>query len=535
MELSRAVLYARTIRHLRPAQVVHRLRLRGQRVVVGRFPDTVERLLTRRVTAEAGWPAGFAPIDAALTWPQLSEVEAGELTLLGHTRAVGMPPQWEQPDAEQLWRYHLHYWDWAWGVARNLDRLRARAVFRRLLMSWQDQTSFGRWDAWSPYVVALRAWSWCGQYDALVRGSDLEEQFVAMLGLHARYLQAHLELDVGGNHLIKDLKALIGLGVFLGDEPMCRRALRRLRTQVARQVLPDGGHFERAPAYHCQVLADLIDLAGLLGTACPAWLSDAVEQMRRWLGLVLLPDGTVPLLNDGYPVAPELLAALEPGQRAPTGLTLLPDSGLAVLRRGELHVLADVGLPCPAELPAHAHADTLGFLLYAGTTRLVTECGTSTYQPGEVRDHERGTAAHSTVQVDGADSTEVWGAFRAARRARPTVGRVADCADASVLSASHDGYARLPGNPIHTRTWTLTDSCLRLRDEVTGDGVHDLVTRFHGTPRAAVRASSGVLVDCVAQSAVGWNEREDSGSLEYAVRARLPWRFEMELTAEESA
>jgi uncharacterized heparinase superfamily protein len=282
------------------------------------------------------------------------------------------------------------------------------------------------------------------------------------------------------------------------------------------------------------VLADLIDIAGLLGRVTPSWLSDAVERMRRWLGLVLLPDGTVPLLNDGFPVALELLAALEPGRPAPTGLSLLPDTGLAVLRQGDLHVLADVGPACPDELPAHAHADTLGFLFYAGTTRLVTECGTSTYQPGALRDYERGTAAHSTVQVDDTDSTEVWGAFRAARRARPTVVRATDSADASLLSASHDGYARLPGRPIHIRTWTLTETWLRVVDEVTGDGEHDLVTRFHDTPCGAVRASSGVLVDRATQLAKGWNERQDSGSLEHSVHARLPWRFEIELSAEEN-
>ena len=44
----------------------------------------------------------------------------------------------------------------------------------------------------------------------------------------------------------------------------CGWSLRRLARQVGEQVLADGGHFERAPAYHCQVLADLIDVAGLL-------------------------------------------------------------------------------------------------------------------------------------------------------------------------------------------------------------------------------------------------------------------------------
>ena len=120
---------------------------------------------------------------------------------------------------------------------------------------------------------------------------------------------------MGGNHLIKGLKALAGLGLFLRDERLLARALERLTAQLAVQALPDGGHYERAPAYRCQVLADLMDVSSLLSAAgrAPApRLTLAIAQMRRWLGAVLDPDGEVPLLNDGYPVPRAVVAALQP-------------------------------------------------------------------------------------------------------------------------------------------------------------------------------------------------------------------------------
>ena len=145
--------------------------------------------------------------------------------------------------------------------------------------------------------------------------------------------------------------------------------------------------------------------------------------MRRWLGAVLTPDGEVPLLNDGYPVDRELLAALRPAPapapETPDGrLLVLPATGLVRAVAGGWHLLADVGPPCPPSLPAHAHADTFGCLVHVDQAPLLIDTGTSTYEPGPVRRHERSTAAHNTVQVDGADSTEVWGVFRAGRRAR---------------------------------------------------------------------------------------------------------------------
>ena len=287
--------------------------------------------------------------------------------------------------------------------------------------SWQAAVRAGRGDAWHPYPAALRAWSFCGLHRDLVAGTGLEDVFLASLSAHAGFLRRNLESDVCGNHLVKNLKALAGLAVFFADDRLFQKALGRLAEQLAIQVLPDGGHYERAPAYHCQVLADLIDVADLVGaTGREPWpeLADAIGRMRSWLASVLTPDGQVPLLNDGYPVAARLVSLLRPGP-APAGpLLLLPDTGLVRAAAGDWFVLADVGQPCPDELPAHAHADTFSCVVHVGGAPLLVDTGTSTYAAGPARSFERSTAAHNTVEVDGTDSTEVWGVFRAGRRAR---------------------------------------------------------------------------------------------------------------------
>src|SRR5437763_8360725 len=260
----------RTAGHLRPAQLARRMRLRCQRAVWHRWPRAA-RWLARgpRPAAAAGWPARFRRVDEQTPgrWPTLAELAAGKIRLLGVAGELAGPGAWRHHDAPLLWRFHLHYWDWAWGLAASEDRVAARAVFARLWRSWQASADVGRGDAWLPYPAALRAWSWFGLHRDLVAGSDMEPAFVAGLAAYAGFLRRHLKLDVGGNHLIKDLKALAGLAVFFRDERLLRLALRRLARQVAVQVLPDGGHCERAPAYHCQVLGDLLDVAGLLGAA----------------------------------------------------------------------------------------------------------------------------------------------------------------------------------------------------------------------------------------------------------------------------
>jgi uncharacterized heparinase superfamily protein len=484
----------RTVVQLRPTQLAHRARLRAQQAGLRRFPEAGRLILPGPEPADAvGWPDAARPMDALTPgcWPSLAEMRTGKITLLGLTRELG----WEQCEAPRLWRFHLHYWDWAWGLATDQDRLAARALFARLWRSWQESAEYGRGDAWHPYPAALRAWSWSGLHRALVAGSDIEPDFVAGLAVHTAFLRRHLEYDVGGNHLIKELKALVGLAVFFADERLLRLGLHKLTRQLTRQVLPDGGHYERAPAYHCQVLADLIDLADLLRAAgrTPAGEIDtAIVRMRSWLGAVLTPDGRVPLLNDGYPVDRELIAALRPEPIPDSPLLVLPETGLVRAAVGDWHLLADVGAPCPPSLPAHAHADTFGCLVHVDEVPLLIDTGTSTYEAGPVRRFERSTAAHSTVQVDGADSTEVWGVFRAGRRAR--VSGLAFHADAARVTceAVHDGFRGLRGRPLHHRRWSLTSDELQVEDLVTGRGRHEIVIRWQLAAGSTVRIADGM-------------------------------------------
>ncbi len=452
----------------------------------------------------AGWPAGFAPLDAGMWrgWPGGAALRGGEISLLGVTRPLAPADEqgmarwaeadWEMAGAPLLWRFHLYYWDWAWALASGERPAQARAMFAALWSSWRAAVLPGTGPAWHPYPAALRAWSFCGIYGALVAGGPCAEPFRADLAAHAGFLRRSLETDVGGNHLVKNLKALAGLGVFGADDALLDFALRRLHRQLAVQVLPDGGHYERAPAYHCQVLGDLTDIAGLLraaGRPEPGGLRDAIDAMRGWLAAVLTPPGDVPLLNDGFPVSPELLGGLR-----------------------------------PAELPG----------------------GSLHYEAGPARDRERSTAAHNTLEVDGHDSTEVWGAFRAGRRARVS-GVSADwCEGVLTVAAAHDGYRHLPGRPRHHRRWSLSPDGLRVDDTVTGGGRHRIVVRWHlaagtrvrlvpggavvtsrtGRLEVAMTGSAGLTVTTgSAQAAAGYGATVDAPVLACILDTELPVRI----------
>jgi uncharacterized heparinase superfamily protein len=474
--LGRTIRLWHTVRHLKPVQFWGRARFRLARPVPDLRPAPARR-------AVAGTWVTPAARRASMTGPTT-------LLLLNEPHDVAQVG-WDEASLAKLWRYNAHYFDdlCAQGAASR------SAWHRALLERWMRANPPAAGTGWEPYPTSLRIVNWVKWAMA---GNDLPAGFADSLAVQARWLAQRLEWHLLGNHLFVNAKALVFAGLFFeGPEADGWLALgaRILRDQVPEQVLSDGGQFERSPMYHALALEDMLDLANVLrafGRADDAWraLVDArIPAMRRWLQAMCHPDGEISFFNDaaiGVAPAPAELDAYarrlgEPALQPPAdGITLLADSGYVRMQLGRAVVIADVGPVGPDYLPGHAHADTLSFELSLDGRRVLVNSGTDRYGLGAERLRQRGTAAHTTVTVDGQDSSEVWGGFRVARRAGVTVPVVSGAPDALRVSCSHDGYRRLPGAPVHRRAWTLTPTGLEVADELTGPG--QAVAHWHWAP-----------------------------------------------------
>ena len=399
---------------------------------------------------------------------------------------------WNHAEWPKLWLYNAHYFDdlVADGAATRVDWHRA------LIARWIAENAPGRGNGWEPYPTSLRIVNWLKWLRA---GNQPVPGMLDSLATQVRWLQRRLEHHLLGNPLWANAKALVFAGAGFGGEEAAewlRHGLQLLQRELREQVLADGGHFERSPMYHAILTEDVLDLAQLAGTTASIppevrqrWRETALR-MLDWAAVMAHPDGDVSFFNDAaMGIAPDL-----PGLRAYAsaiglGLPALPDSGArflsasgyARLATGPAVLLADVGSIGPDYLPGHAHADTLSFELSLHGQRVLVNGGTSTYANDAERLRQRGTATHNTVLVDGYDSSEVWSAFRVARRAR--VHDVSCATDPAVLRlhASHDGYRRLPGRVTHHRAWCLDGSGLEVIDAL--DGRFDTAeARFHFAP-----------------------------------------------------
>ncbi len=89
----------------------------------------------------------------------------------------------------------------------------------------------------------------------------------------------------------------------------------------------------------------------------------------------------------------------------------------------------------------------------------------------------------------GQDSSEVWGGFRVARRARPGGLRWGEEVDGCWVECAHDGYQRLPGRPRHFRRWRLGVDGLNMHDRISGDCRH-AAARYHLHPAVRVELNA---------------------------------------------
>jgi uncharacterized heparinase superfamily protein len=353
-----------------------------------------------------------------------------------------------------------------------------------LVRSWIEANPQGRGVGWEPYPLSRRISNWIKW---LLGGVFAAPEIRQSLASQAEWLARHVEFHLLGNHLFENAKALVFAGCFFQRGAWLRTGLELLRQETPEQILPDGGHFERSPMYHSLILEDLLDLVNL-GRVYPGLLPDwsgEAARMSGWLKQMLHPDGQIAFFNDSaFGVAPEPMLLFDYAARL--GIepvrVLLAESGYIRLQNETTVVLFDAASIGPDYQPAHAHADTLSFELSHRGQRFLVNSGVSTYDAGPERQWQRGTSAHNTLRVDGCDQSEVWSAFRVARRARPCDVRTDH---RSWAEAAHDGYRRLENPVTHHRRIELHHDRLAITDTLDGHGMHEIEMFFHIHPDAS--------------------------------------------------
>lgn len=404
-----------------------------------------------------------------------SQIMDGKLVLLN---SIGKINTWNPKHKSHLWKYHLHYFDYA------SDKLNQREseLVSLTVDNWVDSNKSTKEFCWDPYPLSLRIVNWIKFH---INESKLSDKAIKSLSDQAQYLYKNLEFHLYGNHLFRNAKALCFVGAFFDTKESKKwflKGIKIFKNELKEQLLEDGGNFELSPMYHCNMTEDLLDLINLF-KAYPDLideelnkdLNESVKKMIFWLEEMCHPDGEVSFFNDSAlknaltlnqlkDYAKLLSVNLMASEKIIDKILHFEHSGYATFQSHEFKLICDIGKIGPNYIPGHGHADILSFELSVLGKRIFVNSGTSLYEESHKRLNQRKTNAHNTVEIDDKSSSDVWKSFRVGKRAWPINVHVGK----TNISATHNGYSRLGNNLNHKRNWEIDQNKIEITDLISG-------------------------------------------------------------------
>ncbi len=473
-----------------------------------------------------------------------SEIYAGRFAFAGKVVVCDGRSIFEMEPPSDEWAAVLLGFGWLRHL-RAADSGITRANARALVDEWIALQGSCHPVAWRPDVLSRRIMSWLSQAPLLLQEADgrFYRRFLRSLVRQVRYLR-RVARHASGVARVHAVIALTYAALCIaGQSRQIKSATERLRHELDREILPDGGHVGRDPGAVIELLLELLPLTQAYASrnvAPPPPLLNAIDRMMPMLRFFRHSDGTFAHFNGmGTTPADQLLTLLAYDDTHGAPLSNAPYSAYQRAEAGGAVLIMDTGAAPPLDMSLEAHAGCLSFEFSSPKQNLlIVNCGMPPMARDEWRRFARSTAAHSTATLNNVSSARFIEsrAFRRLLGGAPMHGgplhvRVdrEDGPDAVVLRASHDGYARRFGI-VHERTIVLAGDGGRLEGEdmfLAADGsaqirsIHDAYAiRFHLHPSVkATKVNDGHGVMLVTPSKEVWifTAHQDHAELEDSV------------------
>jgi uncharacterized heparinase superfamily protein len=458
----------------------------GERLIRLAYRVGIPGSLLTSPMGKSARPRLLATVEA----PLRGDCAAGTALRAGHFQVFGARTAFAQVDFAGAARLTpplermVHSFDWLTDLNACGPREQVSPTAERLLGLWLEANPKipsrpGKGPGWSVSNAGARLLNWLVHAPLILSGHDkaFRTRVLAEIGGTARWLDRHVR---SAETVLGEVAAWCGIvaaGLLMPDgRPRRLYGEAGLIRALGDLVGDDGGVLSRSPLDQAEAIALLIRLR-----ACyTATRRDPPEVLETMLALLVPPllslthgDGSLGNWQGGWAMSAESIARLIEA----SGVRTRP---LRDVRQwGYQRVVARKSVlqfdAAPPPMPRHARhgcASTLAFELSHGGHRLIVNCGGSAAAGGLVpvrlEQGLRATAAHSTLNLDDANSTAVLihGKIGQGVSEVDVDRRTLDTENgaATRLEASHDGYAQRFGL-VHRRILILRDDGTELRGE----------------------------------------------------------------------
>jgi uncharacterized heparinase superfamily protein len=470
----------------------------------------------------------FHPYDALPR--RLEDADAllhGRFRFNGETVEIREGSVFDKPAPSAAWAEALHGFAWLPPLSAAGGEA-AKTLATNLISQWMKRNARYHEPASSAAVLARRLINILAHGRLVLTNSDMlwRSKVFVSLREQSRLLARIAGEAPDGLPRFEAAAAVVLCGACLSDTKRVEAGVARLEAEIARQILPDGGHVTRSPedlmhAYRLTTMA--MDALTAIGHPVSGELHSARDRMAPMLRFFRHGDGALALFNGGQECDARMIAGLlarDEVRGQPFGHAR--HSGYQRLAAGRCVAVMDCGTAPHGGFAVEAHAGCLAFEMSSGTHRVVVNCGAAVDARRSSWDGAlRATAAHSTVTLadtsTGAILSGEWMRKLLGPRLIGGAGKVdsqrIETANGWMVEGSHDGYGAAFGVR-HERQLTLSPHGTTLtgldrllpKERSRGTGT-PFAIRFHIHPDVRMSPSQSGDVILKLPNGEGWRFR----------------------------
>ncbi|HJW41146.1 MAG TPA: heparinase II/III family protein [Rhizomicrobium sp.] len=468
----------------------------------------------------------FHPYDALPR--RLEDADAllrGRFRFAGETVDVREGSVFDKAAPTEEWAKALHGFDWLPPLALAGGDA-SRMLATKLISQWLKRNARYSEPAWIPDVIARRLIHIFAHGRLAIANSDLlwRSKVFVSLREQSRMLARIAREAPDGMPRFEAAAAFALSGACLGDsQRRLEEGLKCFEGEIARQILPDGGHISRSPEdlVNCyRLIVMVMDALGAGGLDVPHPVRSAHDRIAPAIRFFRHGDGALALFNGGREGDSRTIAGLLARDEVRgQPFAFARHSGYQRLAAAKTLLVLDCGAVPPAAFSLDAHAGCLAFEFSSGNQRVVVNCGAAGIAQPKWESALRATAAHSTLAMDDASMAAILAPGLARRLLGPRLlkgpreieTRRLETVQGWSVEASHDGYTEQFGVR-HERQITLSPNGLSITgaDRILpkpGRKDTPFAIRFHIHPDVRVSQIQGGGILLKLPSGEGWRFR----------------------------
>ena len=339
------------------------------------------------------------PIDFLPSYSTVSAVQGRKFFLLNRSKDFKEHINWNFKGFGLLWNIMLNSFDYL-----NTEEMSAEEGLKLMkLFILDSKANKTLYDSHCISMRVINAIKFCSRFK--INEPTINE----FIHFQCLYLRKNPEFHLRNNHLLENGFALLFAALYFKDHSLYEFSERLLISNIPKQILPDGAHFELSGMYHLRILQRMMDSLYVLektdveASRLRKQIKSQTSLMLGWIQQMQMTNGSLPAFNDsneGFGPTLRSVLCMAARIKAESTVVSLKESGYRKLKNRNFELIVDVNGLSPNEAPGHSHADSLHFILNVFGDPFIIDTGVSTYSNGKERTYERSTMAHNTVVVE---------------------------------------------------------------------------------------------------------------------------------------